>query len=170
MVSSAASTTAAQPTLEEAYLVTAAQIAAASGKSKTHFMNANARRTNKDLGALTGLKGIGFHMVELEPGRDASEHHVHHHEDECIYILEGTATAFIGDEAFDVCPGDFIGYRKGGRSHSIRNTGTTILRCIVVGERAPHDVGDYPRKGKRIYRNANMEWAIVDHEALASLR
>ena len=78
-------------------------------------------------------------------------------------MLSGTATALIGDEAFAIGPGDFIGYRKGGLPHSIRNTGTETLRCIVVGERLPHDVGDYTRLGKRIFRNAVLPWALVDH-------
>jgi len=40
------------------------------------------------------------------------------------------------------------------------------LRCIVVGKRLAHDVGDYPRQGKRIYRNAGMDWNLVDHDAI----
>lgn len=91
---------------------------------------------------------------------------MHHHEDECVYVLSGTATAFIGDAAHEIGPGDFIGYRKGGLAHSITNTGDEVLRCIVVGQRLPHDVGDYTRKGKRIYRNDGLPWTLVDHDHL----
>lgn len=148
------------------YLITATEIASANGIAKTHFLNPNAQRINKSLGDLTGLTGFGFHIIEVEPGRDTTEYHVHYHEDECVYVLEGTATAFIGEEAIDIGPGDFLGYRKGGAAHSISNSGSQLLRCIVVGERLAHDVGDYPNKGKRIFRNGGLPWNLVDHDAL----
>jgi uncharacterized cupin superfamily protein len=144
------------------YLVTAEEIATMEGVKKTHFLNSNAKRINKSLGDLTGLTGIGFHLIDVEPGHETTEHHGHHHEDECVFVLAGTATAFIGEEAIEIGPGDFIGYRKGGLAHSIKNTGAETLRCIVVGERLAHDVGDYTRLGKRIYRNAGMAWNLVD--------
>ncbi|MEZ5825801.1 MAG: cupin domain-containing protein [Geminicoccaceae bacterium] len=136
------------------------------GLRKAHFLNGDAVRVNKSLGDLTGLSGIGFHIIEVEPGHVTTEYHVHHFEDECVYILSGTGTAEIGEEEHAVKAGDFLGYRKGGLAHAIRNTGSETLRCIVAGERLAHDVGDYPRLKKRIFRNAGMEWNLVDHEAI----
>lgn len=152
---------------EDRYLVRAEEIAAMEGLQKTHFLNPNAKRVNKSLGDLTGLTGLGFHIIEVAPGCETTEHHLHHHEDECVYVLSGQATAVIGEAEHAIGPGDFIGYRKGGLAHSIRNTGTEVLRCIVVGERLPHDVGDYPRLQKRIYRNAGMKWNLIDHAAIS---
>jgi uncharacterized cupin superfamily protein len=144
------------------YLIKSQAIAEMPGTSKTHFINPNARRLNKSLGDATGLTGFGFHIIEVEPGHETTEHHLHYQEDECVFVLSGTATAIIGDEEFAIFPGDFIGYRKGGLAHSIKNTGTDILRCIVVGERLPHDVCDYPRQNKRIFRNPGMKWCLAD--------
>ncbi len=152
---------------DERYLVRAAEIAAMQGLEKTHFLNANAKRVNKSLGDLTGLTGLGFHLIEVAPGHETTEHHVHHFEDECVYVLAGQATAVIGEAEHAIGPGDFIGYRKGGLAHSIRNTGTEVFRCIVVGQRLDHDVGDYPRLNKRIYRNAGLPWDLVDHGQIA---
>lgn len=152
--------------MAETYLLKAAEIAALEGREKTHFLNINARRVNKSLGDLTGLTGLGFHIIEVEPGRETTEYHVHHDEDECVYVLDGEATAVIGEEEHAIGPGDFIGYRKGGLAHTIRNTGPGLLRCIVVGERLAHDTGDYPRLGKRIYRTAGRPWNLVDHAAI----
>lgn len=154
---------------KDTYLLTRADIDAMPGVRKTHFLNPNAQRMNKSLGDAAGLTGFGFHLIEVQPGHDTTEHHVHHHEDECVYILSGTATAYIGDQAHPVGPGDFLGYRKGGLAHSLRNTGTEVLRCLVVGDRLPHDVGDYPHQGKRIYRNQDMPWALVDHDHVQEL-
>lgn len=149
---------------DECYIVTAAEIAAMEGLAKAHFLNPRAKRINKSLGDLTGLTGLGVHLIEVQPGDETTEHHVHHHEDECVYVLEGQATAHIGDQTHAIGPGDFIGYRAGGQAHSIVNTGDTVLRCLVIGQRLAQDVGDYTRQRKRIYRNAGLPWDVVDHD------
>ena len=154
---------------KDGYLIRTADIDAAEGVNKTHFLNDNAVRVNKSLGDLTGLTGFGFHIIEVEPGFETTEHHVHHHEDECVYVLSGSATAYIGEDAHDIAAGDFIGYRKGGFAHSIKNTGSETFRCIVVGQRLPHDVGDYTRLGKRIFRNEGLPWTLVDHDRLTEI-
>ena len=81
-------------------------------------------------------------------------------------MLAGTATATIGDEDVPIAPGDFIGYRAGGLAHTIVNTGTETLRLIVVGQRLVHDVGDYPRQAKRVWRNGTLPWDLADHDAI----
>ena len=144
------------------YVLSREDIEAYPGIEKEHFLNDNARRRNTSLGDLTGLTGIGVHLVEIEPGHESTECHVHYHEDECVYILEGEATATIGDDSVAVGAGDFIGYRSGGLPHKLENTGQTVLRCLVVGQRLEHDVADYPDKRKRIFRNAGLAWNLVD--------
>ena len=151
---------------EDRYIVTAEEIAAMEGIAKTHFLNPNARRINKSLGDVTGLLNIGFHIIEVQPRHETSEQHVHHMEEECVYILSGEAVAVIGDKEYAVKAGDFLGYRKGGQAHSIRNSGTGLLRCIVVGQRLPHDVADYPKRAKRLYRNVGMAFDLVDVDTI----
>ena len=144
------------------YILTRTEIEDYEGIKKSHFLNTNARRVNKSLGDLTGLSGFGFHIIEVQPGDDSTELHRHYYEDECVYILAGVAEATIGDEQFIVNAGDFIGYRAGGKAHKLRNCGDRPFKCIVVGQRLAHDVGDYPRLGKRIYRNQGLPWNLVD--------
>ncbi len=151
---------------DDTYLVRAEEIEAMEGLRKTHFLNDNAARVNKSLGDLAGLTGFGFHIIEVEPGRETTELHVHRYEDECVYVLAGAATATIGEASFAIRAGDFIGYRKGGLAHTIVNTGAETLRCIVVGERLAHDVADYPRLAKRVYRNDGLKANVVDHAAI----
>ncbi|WP_281543620.1 cupin domain-containing protein [Grimontia sp. SpTr1] len=146
------------------YIVKRQDIESMEGLTKTHFLNPNAVRTNKSLGDLAGLTGLGFHIVEIEPGYESTEYHVHYFEDECVYILSGTATVTIDDEDFEVGEGDFIGYPAGGLPHIMTNTGDETLRCIVVGQRLDHDEADYPKQHKRIFRNKNRPWQVVDIE------
>jgi len=146
----------------EKYLLKKNDIDQMDGLKKQHFLNADAKRINKSLGDATGLTGFGFHIIEVPPGSASTEYHRHYHEDECTYVLAGSGEVRVGEEAFEIGEGDFIGYRAGGLPHTMTNTGNTDLRCIVVGQRLPHDVGDYPDKGKRIYRNAGLPWDLVD--------
>ncbi|MBL4626559.1 MAG: cupin domain-containing protein [Roseicyclus sp.] len=153
--------------MSDTYLMTAADIATMEGLAKSHFLNSDARRINKSLGDATGLTGLGIHLIEVAPGDETTEYHVHHYEDEAVYILSGTGTATIGKDDHPIGPGDFIGYRKRGLAHTIVNSGTQVLRILVIGQRLPHDVGDYPRKGQRIYRNESLPWDLVPHDALS---
>ncbi len=148
------------------YRLSAAEIAAMEGLAKTHYLNPNAKRINKSLGDATGLTDLGIHLIEVEPGFETTEYHVHYFEEEAVYVLSGTATAEIGDEEVEIGPGDFIGYRKGGLAHTIRNTGDERLTCLVIGQRLGQDVADYPRLGKRLYRNEGMPWDLAEIAAL----
>ena len=149
------------------YVVKKSQIDEMPGLHKVHFLNDNAVRQNKSLGDLVGLGGFGFHIIEVNPGCESTEFHQHHFEDECTYVLEGTGTVVIGEERIGVGPGDFIGYPAGGPAHTMVNDGDQVLRCIVVGSRLIHDVADYPKLGKRLFRNGGNSWNLVDIEHIS---
>ncbi len=152
--------------MSDTYLIKAADIDAMEGLSKSHFLNAGAKRINKSLGDATGLTGLGIHIIEIKPGDETTEYHVHYFEDEAVYILSGTGTATIGQDDHPIEPGDFIGYRKQGLAHTIVNTGAGTLKILVIGQRLAHDVADYPRQGQRIYRNPDLPWDLVPHDAM----
>jgi uncharacterized cupin superfamily protein len=144
------------------YIVKKSEIEEMECLSKSHYLNSNAVRINKSIGDLTGLEGFGFHIIEVPPTKESTEFHSHKFEDECVYVLSGNATARIGTEEFEISGGDFLGYRANGLAHTILNTGSEMLRCIVVGERLDHDVADYPKLNKRLYRNKGESWDLVD--------
>ncbi len=127
------------------------QIASTPGTVKTHFLNNNAVRTDKSLGRLAGLENLGFHIIEVQPGHESTEFHFHHCEDECAYIISGEATVVIGEKEYRVGPGDFIAYPAGGEAHTMKNTGSETLSCIIVGQSLPFDIVDYPNVKKRLY-------------------
>lgn len=141
--------------------LTADDIAAMAGQMKTHFLNDNAVRNNKSLGDAVGLERLGVHLITVDPGRESTEYHVHHYEEECAYVLSGNGAVMLGDERRAIGPGDFIGYPTNGVAHTMINDGDEPLVCLVIGQRLPQDVGDYPRAGKRLYRNSSR-WDLVD--------
>ena len=149
------------------YILTKEEISNMEGEEKTHFLNSNAIRRNKSIGDAVGIEGFGFHIIEVEPGRESTEYHLHKFEDECVYILQGSAEVQIGDEFTQVSEGDFVGYKAGGLPHTMKNTSSETLKCIVVGQRLAHDVSDYPNKNKRLYRNQGQSWDLVSISNIA---
>jgi quercetin dioxygenase-like cupin family protein len=74
-------------------------------------------------------------MVEVNepPGQEAPLH-VHHREDEAFYILEGSATIYVGDESFQVGPGDYaFGPRDIPHRYSIGDDGCRMLFICTPG-------------------------------------
>lgn len=144
----------------DTYLLTADEIAAMPGLAKTHFLNPSAKRINKSLGDATGLTGLGIHLIEVAPGGETTEYHVHHYEDEAIYVLSGTATASIGEETHAIGPGDFIGYRAGGLAHTIVNTGDDSFAFWSW-------VSGWPMMSAIIRASANGFTAIADWQRIS---
>ncbi len=150
-------------------LLTAAEIAAMPGDKRVHFINPNAVRLNKSLGDAVGLAHIGVHLITVAPGRDSTEYHKHYVEEECLYVLAGRGTAIVEGERFAVGPGDFLGLPRGVAAHNVVNDGEKDLVCLVMGQRLPFDVADYPDKGKRLYRH-DGQWDLVDLDDISEPR
>jgi uncharacterized cupin superfamily protein len=136
--------------------LSAEQIAAMKGVRRVHSLNSAAIRLNKSLGDEAGLKNIGIHLISIAAGDKSTEFHSHMYEEEAIYVLSGRGTEVIGDVRHKIGPGDFIGLPAGGPAHETINEGNEPLVCLVIGQRLPQDVVDYPRRGKRLYRNGGQ--------------
>jgi uncharacterized cupin superfamily protein len=114
-------------------------------------------RSTQSLGDAVGLNHIGVHLVTILPGRDTTEYHRHWCEEEFLYVLSGQGTANIDDQLHAVAAGDFMGFGRRSVAHSLTNTGTEPLVCLVGGQRLENDVCDYPRQSKRLYINGPQE-------------
>ena len=137
-------------------------ISAMEGVRRVHSLNPAAIRTDKSLGDEVGLKNIGIHMITIAPGDKSTEFHSHKYEDEAIYVLSGHGTEVMGETTQKIGPGDFVGFPGGGVAHETINDGTEPLVCLVIGQRLAQDVIDYPRVGKRLYRNSGQR-EMVDY-------
>ncbi|TBR36519.1 MULTISPECIES: cupin domain-containing protein [Dyella] len=137
-------------------LLKADAIAKMEPVSNAHPLNPESFRHKRALSDATGISQFGFHLIDIPPGKDSTEYHRHHYEEECIYIVEGCGEALIDDERFAVGAGDFMGFARLGAAHSLTNTGTGVLRLIVAGPRLEHDVCDYPHIRRRLHANGAM--------------
>jgi mannose-6-phosphate isomerase-like protein (cupin superfamily) len=67
---------------------------------------------------LSGDTGGGFALVEALAFRTTEPPlHIHHHEDEAWYILDGRMTFYVGEAALEAGPGDFV-YAPRGIAHT----------------------------------------------------
>lgn len=142
-------------------LLKASDIEAMEPRSNAHPLNPRSMRHRRALADATGITQFGFHLIEIPPGKESTEHHRHHYEEECIYVLSGHGEALIDEVRYAVGPGDFMGFPRLSSAHSLTNTGNEPMRIIVAGPRMEHDVCDYPHLGKRLHANGSMH-AMVD--------
>ena len=136
--------------------LSAEKISAMAGDRRIHSVNPAAKRMDRSLGDAAGLKNLGVHMMTVAPGDRSTEFHCHLYEDEAIFVLSGKGTAVIGAESYNIGPGDFLGFPGGGPPHETINDGIEPLVCLVIGQRLAQEVVDYPRAGKRLYRNSGQ--------------
>ncbi len=141
--------------------LSAQAIAAMEAVKRVHFLNEDAIRSNKSIGDAAGLKNLGVHLINVQPGHRSTEYHFHHYEEECVYVLSGSGTAVIGGQFHKIGPGDFMAHPIDKVAHEMINDGTEPLVCLVIGQRLTQDISDYPRKDKRLYRHSG-ERRLVD--------
>ena len=133
-------------------LIKAAEIEAQPVQAFTHPLNPNSEISGVHLSRLAGLERVGLSRVRVAPGKESFCYHTHTYEEEFIYILSGKGIAEIGDDAFEVEPGDFMGFATPSVGHHLRNPYDEDLIYLMGGESREFDVADFPRHGKRMVR------------------
>ncbi len=142
----------------------AADIAAMPERAHRHQFNDNAVRMTRTLGVPAGLSRLGVHLIRLEPGRDSTQFHYHDADEEFVYILSGTGTAFIGELRVAVQPGDFMGFPSPSPGHGLHNDGDSDLVYLVGGESNPADLVHYPWiRRTMIKSHGRRTWVDWDH-------
>ncbi len=129
-----------------------------------HQFNENAVRHTRSLGDRTGLTNFGIHLVRLEKDTESTQFHFHHCDEEFIYILSGKGIAEIGDDAFEVAAGDFMGFRQHSLPHNMSNPYEEDLVYLMGGNRSEFDICDYPRIHRRMFRlRGERQYADMEH-------
>lgn len=131
-------------------LIKAVDIAAEPESRICHPFNAKSDVYLRRLSAAAGLTRAVLTMARLPPGRESFAFHWHERDEEFIFILSGRGRAEIGDEVFEVGPGDFMGFTAPGVPHHLINPYDEDLIYLMGGERSSLDIGHFPRIGKRL--------------------
>jgi uncharacterized cupin superfamily protein len=134
------------------HLLKASEIEAMPEVVKVHSLNAEAVRHTRSLSDAVGMTQIGVHLVRVEPGKETTQFHFHHQEEEFLYILSGRGVAEIGDGQIEVGAGDFLGFTAPSLPHTVKNPFDEDLVYLMGGDRLNFDICDYPLLQKRLYR------------------
>jgi uncharacterized cupin superfamily protein len=121
-------------------------------ESQSHPLNPASLVQGVSLSELTGLRRVGLHLLRIPPGRESFLYHSHQTEEEFLFVLSGRGIAEVGEERYEVGPGDFLGFRAPSVAHHLRNPFDEELVYLSGGERREVEVADFPRLGKRMVR------------------
>lgn len=109
------------------------------------FASRMRNRTKRPLGDLFGLSNFGVNYTVLAPGAVSSIRHAHSHQDEFIYILEGSPTLITNAGETTLAPGMCAGFKAGtGDAHALVNRSQEEVHFLEIGDRSPDDTGSYP--------------------------
>lgn len=147
------------------YLFTKADQANLPEASSTHQFNSAAVRHVRSLTDLAGLTRIGMHVVRLESGHDSTEIHSHDNDEEFLVILQGSGTATIGKETYEVHAGDIMAFPCGSPAHKLHNPHDEDLVYLMGGEKNKNDVVHYPRLRRSMVKSAGKRyWSDWDEQ------
>lgn len=134
-----------------AYLVRRVDIEAAEDTFR-HPWNPNSEITGTHLSALAGLQRTGVSLARLAPGRESFAYHLHHREEEWIYLLSGRAVTRIDGHKYTLETGDFVAFPTPSVPHLLANPGPDELVYLMGGENRRHDVADFPELDRRMVK------------------
>jgi uncharacterized cupin superfamily protein len=140
----------------------------AEGQVFSHPLNPKSEVHMRSLGDAVGLERLGIHIIRIPPGKESFLYHMHHTEEEFVYILSGRGIAEIEDEEHEVGPGDFMGFPTPSVGHHLRNPFEEDLVYLSGGERRISEIADFPRANRRLVR-VGMNVAIYGIEEAGTM-
>jgi uncharacterized cupin superfamily protein len=147
----------------------ASEIAAMPEGHIRHPWNENSDIYLKPLSRTVGLARVSISLARVPPGKESFVFHAHERDEEFIYILSGRGRAEIGDDVFDVGPGDFMGFRApDGPAHHLINPYDEDLIYLMGGESSGYDIGHFPRLGRHLIFSGDRIQRI-DDEAIRQM-
>jgi len=94
---------------------------------------------------------LGCSHYEVEPGKTAFPYHLHHGQEEALYILEGAGTLRLGQESIPVRAGDYVACLPGAAPHALTNSGDRTMRYLALSSppaAVTMDIVTYPDSEK----------------------
>jgi uncharacterized cupin superfamily protein len=119
-------------------------------------------RIRHPLGTHFGITNFGVNLTYLPPGSVSAPRHSHSHQDEFVYILEGTPILVTSAGEMPLRPGMCAGFKAGSdNAHQLRNRSDTIAVYLEIGDRTAGDVVTYPDDDIKIDKMPNGRLQVV---------
>lgn len=113
------------------------------------------KRRRRHLSDSFGLTDFGVNIVELSPGTWSSQRHWHSHEDEFVYVLEGSLTLITDEGETELSPGMCAGFKAGvANGHHLVNRSGAPAVYLEMGSRNAEDDGFYSDIDMQILKRA----------------
>jgi uncharacterized cupin superfamily protein len=118
-------------------------------------------RVKRRLGDAVGLKNFGVNLTRLAPGSMSALLHRHSHQDEFVYVLEGTPTLVTESGEVTLGPGSCAGFPAGGEAHQLVNRSSSDVLYLEVGDRTAGDQASYPADDLKATLGADGKWLVT---------
>jgi quercetin dioxygenase-like cupin family protein len=79
----------------------------------------------------TSHEGMGLFELTVPPGSNVPPPHSHTHNEECVYVLEGTLRYSVDEVTCDLCPGEWIRTPRGS-VHGFSNPHGEKARALIA--------------------------------------
>ncbi len=85
-----------------------------------------------------GCVDVGIRRIRIEPGWFSTPLHVHAHDEETFFVLDGSGVSLQDDKSYAVRRGDCIVHREGTEAHTLRagDDGLDVLALGISRERS----------------------------------
>jgi len=87
-------------------------------------------------------------LWELAPGKKSFPLHLHHVNQEGLFVISGRAQVRTPEGLTAIGPGDFVSFPPGGPAHQLINDGTEPLVYLGISSVHPADVVEFPDSDK----------------------
>jgi uncharacterized cupin superfamily protein len=119
-------------------------------------------RSRHPLGTHFGLTNFGVNLTRLPPGCVSAPRHAHSHQDEFVYILQGTPVLVTNAGEMQLHAGMCAGFKAGnGDAHQLRNESQTVVMYLEIGDRTVGDGVTYPDDDIKIIATPDGRAQIV---------
>jgi uncharacterized cupin superfamily protein len=112
------------------------------------------------LGAQAGARELAANVYELDPGAVGAPLHLHHANEELLFVLDGTLSLRGPDGTQLLSAGSVLAFPRGREgAHSLVNRSDAVVRYLVVSTTNSPDVLEYPDTGTTL--------VVLDEERVA---
>jgi uncharacterized cupin superfamily protein len=118
----------------------------------SHPWNPHSEITGTHMSRIAGLARTGVSLVRIAPGKESFAYHLHHREEEWIYVISGRGVAHIDGADYELYPGDFVAFPTPSVAHNLANRSDADLVYMMGGENLEHEIADFPTLDKRMLR------------------
>ena len=101
------------------------------------------------VGAAAGAEKLGATLYEVDPGGRVSPLHVHHANEELLFVIAGRPTLRTPEGERELEPGEVVAFLSGRRgAHQVLNRGDAPARVLIASTMIYPEVVEHPDSEK----------------------